>query len=103
MEMPVWRLNKEIPFSAGYTAKFYTLYEDTRDIMCDSPRPEWAISPRKNNRRVEVVDNRGITVFRQVVDKDLGNAMYLEMKPLDYYGYGSVECKAWLRNHGASI
>ena len=101
--MARWKLNKEIPFSASYTAKFYTLYEDVRDVMCDSPRPEYAISHRDKNRMVEVVDDRRRVVFRQEVSKDEGNAMYLEMKPLDRHGYGTWACNDWLRAHGANI
>ena len=101
--MMQWRLNKEIPFSAEYTARFLTLYEDMRDTMCDSPRPEWGIAERKNNRRVEVVYRRGIVVFYKEVSKEEGNRMYLEMKPLDYYGYGKAQCNAWLIANGAKI
>lgn len=103
MAIPTWRLNKEIPFSADYTAKFFTLYEDTRDIMCDSPRPEWAVSQRRNNRLVTVENYKGVTVFSLAVSKDEGNAMYLEMKSLDHHGYGTAECKEWLRRHGAIV
>jgi len=99
----MWKLNKQIPFSASFTAKFFTLYEDARDIMCDDPRPDWVISCRPNNRRVEVVDICGIAVFCKDVTAEEGNAMYLEMKPLDRYGYGAAECYAWLRDHGANI
>ena len=101
--MGIWKMNKEIPFSAGMTARFYTLYEDQRDMMSDSVRPEWGISSWTNNRRVEVVDRYGVTIFSKECDRETGNAMYKEMKPLDRYGYGSAECFAWLRQHGARI
>ena len=98
-----WKLNKEIPFSCDYTARFYTLYEDKRDAMCDSVRPEWGIADRENNRRVEVIDRRGITVFYKEVNKETGNAMYLEMKPLDRCGYGVYQCLDWLKANGARL
>lgn len=101
--MGIWKMNKEIPFSAGMTARFYTLYEDQRDVMCDSVRPEWGISTWTNNRRVEVVDRYGRTIFSKEVDRETGNAMYREMKPLDHYGYGRAECLAWLRANGGQV
>ena len=98
-----WRMVKEIPFSAGLVARFYTLFEDKRDAMCDSVRPEWGIADRAKNHMVKVVDYRNIAVFSQEVTKDEGNAMYREMKPLDRYGYGTAQCYEWLRNHGADL
>lgn len=98
-----WKLAKEIPFSADYTARFLKLYEDKRDAMCDSVRPEWGIADCEKNCMVEVVDYRGITVFSVRVSKEEGNAMYREMKPLDHYGYGAVACADWLRKNGARV
>lgn len=99
----IWKMNKEIPFSAGMKARFYTLYEDQRDEMSDCVRPQMGIAERKNNRRVEVVDLHGITIFYKECDRETGNAMYKEMKPLDRHGYGKWECLDWLREHGAQI
>ena len=99
----IWKMNKEIPFSASYTARFYTLYEDQRDIMCDSPRPEMGIANRPRNRRIEVQTTRGTTVFAKEVTKEEGNRMYKEMKPLDHFGYGVAQCNDWLRANGADI
>ena len=101
--MGEWRLNKEIPFSAGYTAEFRTLYEDKRDMMCDSVRPVMGISDCPKNRKVSVKDFRGITIFSKEVSKEEGNQMYLEMKPLDRHGYGKFECREWLKAHGVDI
>lgn len=102
--MGEWRLNKEIPFSAGWTARFYTLWEDQRDMMCDSVRPEMGVSMDEKNRRVSVDDNRlGITIWSQRVSRNEGNRMYLEMKPLDHFGYGRAQCYEWLVAHGANI
>lgn len=99
-----WKMVKEIPFSAGFTAKFYTLMVDTRDARCDSVRPEYAVADCALNHRVEVVDDiRRFAVFGRDVSKDEGNAMYREMKPLDHYGYGRAECMDWLRRNGANI
>lgn len=100
--MMVWKTNKEIPFG-DYTARFMTLYEDTRDTMCDSPRPEYAIASLEKNRRVEVVNRDRTTVWYQDVTREEGNAMYKEMLPLDHYGYGRNDCLAWLQAHGATI
>ena len=97
------QLVKEIPFSSDFTAKFYTLYEDKRDVMCDSLRPEWGTADCTKNHRVTVVDRRGITVFSRDVNKNEGNAMYREMKPLDRYGYGYALCVEWLRKNGANV
>lgn len=101
--MGEWRLNKQIPFSAGYTAEFRTLYVDQRDAMCDSVRPEMGIADCAKNRKVLVKDFRGIAVFSKEVSREEGNQMYLEMKPLDNHGYGKFECLAWLEKNGVDI
>ena len=33
--------NKATVNRDGLTVIFYRLHRDTRDIMCDSPKPEW--------------------------------------------------------------
>jgi hypothetical protein len=84
-------------------ARFWTLYEDQRDTMSDDIRPEWGIAECKNNRMVEVVDLYRRTIFSVECDRETGNAMYKEMKPLDRHGYGRAECFEWLRQHGVNI
>jgi len=89
-----WRMNKKIPFGDN-EASFMTLYEDKRDVMCDSPRPEWGISDQPVNRCVEVDGPDGRVVMR--VTKEEGNALYREMVKIDNFGYGRAQARAWVR------
>lgn len=92
-----WKMNKEIPFGFG-TARFYTLYTDGRDAMCDSYLPQWEVSHQKRNRMVVVYDTvKREEVFRKMVTKEEGNATYKEMAKLDRHGYGAQDCREWVR------
>ena len=94
-----WHLNKRIPFG-GYEARFSTLYEDKRDIMCDSLRPEMGVVGCERNRMIEVYDIYNSCVFTKICTKEEGNAMYREMKSLDRCGYGRFDCIEWMRKNG---
>ena len=74
-----WRENREIVVGKRFAARFETYYEDKRDVMCDSPVPEWGVSERRKNRRVSVFDGDGRVVFRVEVERDAGNEMYREL------------------------
>ena len=77
-----WRLAKEFDSTnGGFSARFSTLYEDVRDIMCDSPRPEWDVSHEEKNRRVEVKFGWGSGKrFVSYVGRDEGNRLYMELR-----------------------
>ena len=76
------RLNKVVRFvNSGIEARFYTLYEDKRDVYSDCVRPEWGISGKEKNRRIEVRDGgfHGDAVFCKDVSRDVGNMMYRDI------------------------
>ena len=91
-----WRFNKRIEFG-DYEVEFRTLWEDKRDIMCDSPRPEWGISDREKNRSVWIQNRYGNReALRLIVSKEEGNAIYREMVKIDNHGYGRAAARAWV-------
>lgn len=104
MSMPTWKLNKKLDFGY-YDAYFYTLYEDARDIMCDSYRPEWVVARYTDkNRMVELRDGfRNETVWSRRVTKDEGNELYREMvRHRDRLGFPcSLQWQddAWIAEH----
>ena len=98
-----WRKNKTVLFiNSGLKAEFSTYYEDQRDIMCDSVRPEWGVSSRKDNRHVVIRDGRG-DLFSEYVDRDRGNEMYRDIVELSK-GWNPYkqryEVEAWVANGG---
>lgn len=82
-----WRVNKSVCVPYAGTVVFMTLYEDLRDAMSDSVRPEWGVSPRVKNRRVEWIGSDGRVVAREV-DRDTGNAMYRKVVSVSRPGSG---------------
>ena len=98
-----WRVSKSIPFG-DYTAEFLVLYEDKRDVMCDSPRPEWGVADCEDNRAIHVRRNSGLSnrfgevdEVRFCVSRDEGNRIYREMVKIDNHGYGRFAADEWVR------
>ena len=85
--MREWRVNKSVYVPYAGKVVFMTLYEDLRDVMSDSVRPEWGVSPRVKNRRVEWCDSSGRVVAREV-DRDTGNEMYRKVVAVSRPGSG---------------
>ena len=82
-----WRLNKSVSVPYAGKVEFRTLWEDKRDVMCDSPRPEWGVADCEKNRLVEWTDLRGKRSVA-VVDRDTGNEMYKRVAALTKPGSG---------------
>ena len=80
-----------------YDVRFMTLWEDMRDVMCDSPRPEWAVSERDKNRAIRIMNlyEPGDSLLLRV-SKDEGNEIYREMVKIDNHGYGRAEARKWV-------
>lgn len=95
-----WRTSLRIPFGDN-EAVFQTLYEDKRDVMCDSPQPEWGISDQIKNRRIRIEGPDGCLVLN--VTKEEGNALYREMVKLDNHGYGRAKVRAWVKEKVAEL
>jgi hypothetical protein len=95
-----WRFNKRINFG-DYEVEFRTLWEDKRDIMCDSPVPEWGISDALKNRQIYVRGRNSAESLRMIVSKEEGNAIYREMVKIDNHGYGCAEARAWVAEKAA--
>ena len=88
-----WRVNKDVCVPYAGNVVFMTLYEDVRDVMCDSVRPEWEISQRTNNRRIvwNGLDGRVVRVCE--IDRDTGNDMYCRVVSLVHPGSGFPPAK----------
>lgn len=98
-----WRKNKTVQFiNSGLMAEFSTLYEDKRDIMSDSVRPEWGISDREDNRRVVIRDGTDTVCAVQVSAED-GNRMFLDVVELSRMWNPHKQRAAvenWVKNGG---
>lgn len=70
-----WRLNKTVEIGSC-RAYFWTLFEDQRDTMSDCVRPVWGVSEKEKNRKVEIKDHAGRSVFCRVVSREEGNGLY---------------------------
>ena len=90
----VWRINKVIDFGNN-RATFMTLWEDARDVMCDSVRPDWVISDREKNRKIRIEGDDGTVTLN--VSKEEGNALYREMVKMDNHGYGRAQGREWTK------
>lgn len=79
-----WKVNKAVDFcNSALRAEFKTYYEDQRDIMSDSVRPEWGISEMENNRKVVIYDGCGSeAVFDVQVSASEGNRLYRDIVEL---------------------
>ena len=86
--MMEWRVNKTVCVPYAGEVVFLTLYEDMRDVRCDSVRPEWGISPRDKNRKVvwRGLDRRDVCACE--VDRDTGNEMYRRVVSVSRPGSG---------------
>lgn len=95
-----WRESKAILFG-DYDVRFLTLWVDTRDVMCDSPLPEWQIAEGEKRiiRLMSMYDHRDNLVLR--VSKDEGNAIYREMVRIDNHGYGRAAAREWVAERRA--
>ena len=94
----VWKLVKSIDFkNSSITAKFYTLYEDKRDIMSDAWKPQMGPS----DLHKVVIEHRDKTLFCREVGRDEGNRMYKDIVVMSkiwnpYFSQGAVE--EWGKN-----
>ena len=86
--MNEWRINKTVCVPYAGEVVFMTLYEDMRDVMSDSVRPEWGISDRVKNRRIvwRGLDRRDVRACE--VDRDTGNEMYRRVIAVSRPGSG---------------
>ncbi len=85
--MREWRVIKSVNVPYAGEVKFMTLYEDLRDVMSDSVRPEWGISPVVKNHRVEWRDLDGRVIAREV-DREIGNMIYKKVVSVSRPGAG---------------
>lgn len=86
--MMEWRVNKTVGVPYTGDVQFLTLYEDQRDIMSDSVRPEWGVANRVKNRRVMWYDVGGRVIESREVDRDTGNEMYRRVVAVSRPGSG---------------
>jgi len=98
-----WRTNKSVSFvNSSLCAEFATLYEDKRDVMSDSVRPEWGVSDRARNRRV-CVNEWGKVLFCEEVERDEGNRMYRDLVEIGRMWNSNKQRAAfdeWAKNGG---